>query len=172
MLKLPTVPTGGAKTLIGALVFGIGTAKNNGLGDAKVLTLEGDLYLTTLYKGQTLSMSYIDSGSNMLYFNDSSIPQCSASSVGAGAFCPPSTLSLTAVNRGKNGVTAAVSFTVANADSLFAHASLTAFDDIASPAGGGTSSFDWGLPFFIGRSVFFAFDGAETPGGRGPFVAY
>jgi hypothetical protein len=64
-----------------------------------------------------------------------------------------------------------VSFTVANTDTLFAHASYTAFDDLAGP-GGGKVTFDWGLPFFIGRSVFVALDGAATPGGKGPYFAY
>jgi hypothetical protein len=35
-----------------------------------------------------------------------------------------------------------------------------------------TSSFDWGMPFFYGRTVFFAFEGRSTPSGLGPFLAY
>jgi hypothetical protein len=170
VLQFPSVPSGGAKTLTGSLILGIGTASNNDLGAAKILTLEEDLFFSTVYKGQTFPNSYIDSGSNSSSFQDNSITQCPVTSIGAGWFCPPSTLSLSAVNTGKNGVPAKVSFTVANANSLFAHTSFTAFDDLVGPGEGG--SFAWGLPFFIGRSVFFAFDGAETPGGKGPYVAY
>jgi hypothetical protein len=170
VLQFPPVAAAGAATLTGSLILGIGTASNNDLGAAKILTLEDDVYFSTVYKGQTLSASYIDSGSNSLYLVDGSITQCAASSIGGGWFCPPSTLSLSAVNTGMNGVSSTVSFTVANANSLFSNASFTAFDDLASP--GDEGAFAWGLPFFIGRTVFFAFDSAETPGGKGPYVAY
>jgi len=170
VLQFPPVAAGGADTLTGSLILGIGTASNNDLGAAKILTLEQDLFFSTVYKGQTFPMSYIDSGSNSSSFVDDSITQCPASSAGGGWFCPPSTLSLSAVNTGMNGVASTVSFMVANATSLFSNASFTAFDDLVGP--GDDGSFAWGLPFFIGRSVFFAFDGAETPGGKGPYVAY
>jgi len=32
--------------------------------------------------------------------------------------------------------------------------------------------FDWGLPFYFGRSVFTAIEGKATPGGPGPFFAF
>ena len=34
------------------------------------------------------------------------------------------------------------------------------------------TTFVWGFPFFIGRSVYVAVDGAATPGGKGPYFAY
>jgi hypothetical protein len=37
---------------------------------------------------------------------------------------------------------------------------------------GETGGFDFGLPFFFGRSVFTAIEGASTPGGTGPYVAF
>jgi hypothetical protein len=33
-------------------------------------------------------------------------------------------------------------------------------------------SFDWGLPFFFGRRVANAIEGATTSVGTGPYVAY
>jgi hypothetical protein len=33
-------------------------------------------------------------------------------------------------------------------------------------------AFDWGLPFFFGRQVFTAIEGASTPGGSGPYFAF
>jgi hypothetical protein len=38
--------------------------------------------------------------------------------------------------------------------------------------GGLGNSFDWGLPFFFGRSVYVAFAGAVTPKGLGPYWAW
>ena len=35
-----------------------------------------------------------------------------------------------------------------------------------------TSGFLFGVPFFYGRTVFTALDGATTPGGTGPYFAY
>jgi hypothetical protein len=34
------------------------------------------------------------------------------------------------------------------------------------------ASFDWGLPFFFGRTVFTAIEGMSTPGGTGPYFAF
>jgi hypothetical protein len=34
------------------------------------------------------------------------------------------------------------------------------------------NTFDWGLPFFFGRTVFVAISGSATPQGPGPFWAF
>jgi hypothetical protein len=123
--------------------------------------------LTTIYKGKTFAESYIDSGTTELDFTDTSIPQCTGDN--AGFYCPTSTLSESAENKGINGVTTTVDFTVESANTLF-DTNNTAFVDIA---GSGTSgTFAWGFPIFIGRSVFIALQGKSTPGGTGPYVAY
>jgi hypothetical protein len=168
MLQFPTVPASGAATLTGNLIFGIGTAPNNGLGSAKVLTVDSMGNLTTNFNGKTLSGSYIDSGTPSYTFIDGSIAHCPSSY--GGLFCPSSTLSLSAQNQGLNGNTSSVSFSVENGESLVSSSSLTAFDDVAGP--GEENSFCWGFPFFIGRSVFVGIDGASTPGGKGPYFAY
>ena len=111
--------------------------------------------------------SYIDSGTNSLSFNDNSIPQCTGND--AGCFCPTSTVSLTAENKGLNGVTSTVSFSIANTDTLFG-TNDTAFNDLGGP--GSNGSFAWGFPFFLGRAVYVALQGATTPGGAGPYFAY
>jgi hypothetical protein len=172
VLQFPMVAAAGAPTLAGSMIFGIGTAANNGLGSATVLTVDESGNFTTVFNGQTLNTSYIDSGTSTLSFNDAAIPQCTANDT-SGFFCPTSTVSLTAQNKGLNGVTSSVSFSVANTDSLFGNASYTAFDDLGSPYGSSdNTTFAWGFPFFIGRSVYVAVDGAATPGGKGPYFAY
>ena len=164
IVELPQLPTDGASSLSGALVFGIGTESNNGLGNATVYALDpNNGTLTITYKNTTYSNSYIDSGSNAIYFVDSSIPTCTS-----GFYCPPSTLSLAATVIGANAASATVGFAVANADSLFANAtSGVAFVDLAAPNPDSTS-FDFGLPFFFGRNVYTAIADQNTPGGSVP----
>ena len=64
-----------------------------------------------------------------------------------------------------------VTFQVASLDALTnANPSFSAFGNI-----GGTnpvSGFDWGLPFFFGRSVSFVFEGRSSGAGTGPMFAY
>jgi hypothetical protein len=176
ILELPALPDSGAASANGVLVFGIGTQGNNGLGGATVLTTDPQNgYITTVYKGTTYSQSYIDSGSNLLYFNDSMITTCA---IGSGTnntfFCPSAELTLSALNEGKNNAQSNVTFMVANAKTQFTNnASFTAFSNIAAPAlASQNETFDFGLPFFFGRNVFTAIEGMNTAGGMGPYFAY
>jgi len=167
ILQFGSVPAAGAATLSGQLIFGIGTHSNNALGSAKVLTVDVNGNFTTTFNGTTLPTSFLDSGTTDYAFNDSSIPGCTTNQ---GWDCPTSPLNLMATNTGQNNVSTTVSFTVESADTLFT-SNNTAFDDTATP-GLDNMTFDWGFPFFIGRSVFVAFDGKSTPGGSGPYFAY
>jgi hypothetical protein len=174
ILQLPAIAASGATTATGYLVFGIGTESNNGLDGATVLTTNDVGNITTNFNGQALNSSFLDSGSNGLYFPDSSIPHCTGGAGAADFYCPSSTLSLTALNQGQNGATSTVSFQIANLDGL----SNTDFalDDVGGPAtsitGIGTSYFDFGLPFFFGHTVFAAIGGMTADGTVGPYVAY
>jgi Protein of unknown function (DUF3443) len=170
VMQFPAVAAAGATMLSGSLIFGIGTAKNNDLGSAKVLTVDDNGNFSTIYKGKTLDTSFLDSGTSLLSFNDSSIPQCSGSELN-GYYCPASPLSLTAQNVGRNGVTSTVTFSVESTATLFGNCSYDVFDDLAG-TGLDNTSFDWGFPFFIGRAVYVALQGATTPGGKGPYFAY
>lgn len=164
IVELPAI-NGSASTVTGSLVFGIGTQSNNGLGSANIYTLNQDADITTQYNGQSYAESFLDSGSNGIFFLDSAatgFPEC------GGFYCPNSTQNLSATNVGSNGTSEAIHFSVADADSLF-NTDDTAFDQLA---GEGPDAFDWGLSFFYGRNVFTAIDGASTPGGAGPYWAY
>lgn len=171
VVQLPAVPTTGAARVDGSLVFGIGTQTNNTLGGASVFalsTLTGGMM--TFYKGQALDHSFLDTGSNALFFSDSSFPPC-GNTLGNGFYCAAASQSLTATIQGINGVNANVSFSVANADALLA-TGASAFSNIAAPVWS-SRTFDWGLPFFFGRRVFVAIEDATVPGaGNGPFVAF
>jgi hypothetical protein len=170
VLQLPSVPDTGAATLTGSLTFGIATQSNNAMGSSvSVQTLDEYGDFTTLFNGKTMNESFVDSGTNTLSFDDSSITQCTGQL--GGFYCPTSPVSLMAQNKGLNGVMTTVSFSVGNAETLF-QTSDTALSNLGATSDGSNTSFDWGLPFFMGRTVFVGLAGASTPGGNGPFVAY
>jgi hypothetical protein len=171
IITLPMVATDGAANVGGSLIFGIDTQSNNQSGSQTVVPVAtSGTYvglLTTIFNGQTLPASFIDSGSNAIYFDDSNITQCSSSGF-AGFYCPSSTVTLTAALQ-LSGATATESFSISNAEML--SAAFMAFPDL-----GGTNptpqSFDWGLPFFYGRRVATAIQGYATSAGTGPYVAF
>jgi hypothetical protein len=175
ILELQSIPTAGQATASGSLVFGIATQSNNALGSATVLTADANANITTTFDNQTLSSSFFDTGSNGLYFPDSSIPTCTNTSSNPYAsdfYCPPSPLMLMATNEGTNAASSMVPFEIISLDSLNANDYATA--TIGGPATATMlgSYFDWGLPFFYGRNVFVAIDGKLAGTATGPYYAY
>jgi hypothetical protein len=167
VIQLPSVPVGGAATVTGMMAFGIGTQSDNALGAAKVLTVDPNGNITTEYGGVAYASSFIDAGSNGIFFLDSKTTGLPVCSVSSDFYCPATLQSLSATNRGVNGATAAVTFAVGNADTL--NGRFNAFSEVAGPSPG---NFDWGLSFFFGRTIYTAIEGQTTPGGTGPYFAY
>ena len=172
VIQLPSVAAQGAATVAGSLIFGIDTQSNNQSGNQSVLTVDpnnGDF--TTLFNGKSLTQSFLDTGSNGFYFNDTSLTQCTGTNF-TTFYCPASPLGLSAALQGQNGVSATVDFTVDNAETLGGNdPSLVAFATLAGtyPT---TDTFDWGLPFYYGRTVYTAIETATTAVGTGPYVAF
>ncbi len=167
VLQLPAIGSTGAREVNGSLILGVGTRDNNQLGNALVIQTDSRGYFSTTYKGVTLTNSFMDSGSNGLYFADAALPDCSGSL--SGFYCPTSTQNLSATVRLRNGSNATIDFSIANASSLLASSSY-AYNNL-----GGTLSdvsFDWGLPFYYGRRVFTVIEGRSSVAGVGPLVAY
>lgn len=188
LIQLPSVPDGGSPSPTGSLIFGIGTQTNNALGSAtiypvpdqnSILNNVGDI--VTTFNGQTYAYSFIDSGSNGLFFLDTSttgIATCTGFQNSSDWYCPSTSPdNLTATNQGQNnsgqptGTAGTVNFSIENAATLF-QSNNTAWSTLGGPYGTPPLEFDWGLPFFFGRNVFTAIDLATTPGGPGPYVAY
>jgi hypothetical protein len=172
ILQLPAIPATGAASAQGYLVFGIGTQSNNGLGTATVLTTDDNGEFVTNFNGQMLNSSFIDSGSNGLYFADSALPMCQGSA--EQFYCPATIQSLSATNQSESGVMLPTSFSVANLQQL--SSSDFALDDVAGGLGSNSNLagnyFDFGLPFFYGRTVFVAIVGRSAAGTTGPYYAY
>jgi hypothetical protein len=169
IVELPPVTAAGALSTTGALVFGIGTQTNNGLGSASVLTLDNFLNLTATFKGVSYSGSFVDSGSNAIFFLDTSTTGMSTCGDAPDFYCPSSTQNLTATNKGQNNTSTNISFSIANFDSTVVQSPNFIFNNAGGPNPG---SFDWGLPFFMGRNVFVSIVGKTAPGATPPYVAY
>ena len=176
-VTLPALPDAGVPATMGTLTFGIGTQSDNALGSAVVQTPDAYGNFTTMYNGASYSSSFIDSGSNAVFFLDSATTGLTACRYSTGFYCPLTTQSLTATNTGVNNHSVSVNFKVANLDSL--PLANWVFDDVAGSSSGGGSQgglpslyFDWGVPFFFGRTVFVAIEGRSTSGGFGPYWAY
>ncbi len=173
IIDLPSVPAGGAASVEGTLLLGIGTQSNNTLTGATVLPVNPATgTFTTSLQGVDLSHSFLDTGSNGLFFAPPSsglLPACGGSA--SSWFCPTATVSFTATNKVDGGSPVGdVPFQIANFDSLSASGN-NVFPDM----GGGSlagAGFDWGLPFYLGRRVAVGFEARSSPLGAGPLVAY
>ncbi|MFI5116507.1 MAG: DUF3443 family protein [Terriglobales bacterium] len=179
LIQLPAVPNGGSASVSGSLIFGIGTQSNNGLGSATVYvvpdsgTNAGDVITT--FNGTKYPNSFLDAGSNGIFFLDTATTGIAMCSVQTSWYCPATSPdNLSATNQGQDvngnpvGTPGTVNFTIENADTLFA-TNNTAFSTAGASNPG---SFDWGLGFFFGRNVFTAIENLSTPGGAGPYFAY
>lgn len=184
-LYFPSISANGASAVTnGVLHLGIGTvssvtvlpADQNGMTDGNVADF------ATTFQGVTYggsnsnpsnendpSLAFIDSGSNSLFF-PSNQPQCSDN---PGFFCPGTTQSLSATMEGFSGTpTSSVSFSMANADALFNTGNSAFYNVCASSQG----IFDWGLPFFFGRTVYVGLNGTtatiNSSTSTGPYWAF
>jgi len=176
LISLPSIPDTGAPTVAGSLIFGIGSQTNNGIGAAVIYKLNQSGDIQTAFNNVSYK-SFIDSGSNGLFFLDSTtlgIPDCTTSK---GFYCPVTTQSYTVTNSSMNGASGSVSFNIANAEALFAanNGQNAAFNDLGGGTGTGpsTDDVDFGMPFFYGRNVFVGIENKTGPGGVvGPYWAY
>jgi hypothetical protein len=192
LIALPSIANTGAVSVTGTITFGIGTQANNGLGSATIYTIDnsgggttGD-FATTFgsttygYGGVANSDSYIDSGSNGLYIlSSATLGQGMADCTDAnytGFYCPGTSSALnaityTATNKGVNGTSGAVNFTIGNTTYLdtFNGSSNWAFDDLGGP---NPLVFDYGLPFFFGKTIYIGIENQTVGSTQGPLWAY
>ena len=170
LISLPSVGATGAATASGSLIFGIGTKSNNALGSAKVYTTDSFGFITATYNSVSYPQSFIDSGSNGYFFLDAATASLTACTVDVDFYCPTSSTNFTVTNTGNNGTSAPVMFSIFSIETLLTtNPSFTAFSNVGGPFAG---AFDYGLPFFYGRSVFVGITGQTSPGGTGPYFAY
>ncbi len=172
ILTLPNVPAMGAPALSGSVTLGIGTASNNSPPPGiSTFSTDQNGSLTTIYNGTSFPESVIDTGSNGYFFPDSTLPLCLKPE--QDFYCPLVTASLSATLFGVNAPQATVPFQVANATNLL-NTGNAAFNNLGgpSPSSSSSSTFDWGLPFFLGRIVFVGIEGQSSTLGTGPLYAF
>lgn len=166
-LTFPTVDqTNGAATVTGSLIFGVDTQSNNASGSQTVLYVNpNSLELTMVYKGATLNDSFIDSGTNGIYFSDSSLATCTDATT---FYCVTQMQPLgIQLHAGGDFMT---NFNMVSADTL--QNNIAAFPGLAGTLPPSLDGFDWGLSFFYGRRVATVISGETTSVGTGPYIAF
>ena len=176
IIDLPAAASMGAATLTGSLTFGIDTQTNNKSGTQTVLTVNGSAELTMTFNGQSLTNSFIDSGSNGIFFADSNIVTCTAAGL-TSFYCPANTLTLGLSIQGANGVMVNnLTFNVGNTQTIVSTAPTNTYTVLPQLAGtlpaGNAGTFDYGLAFFYGKRVAVAVEGNTTSVGMGPYIAF
>lgn len=170
IVQLPSVPLiTGAPSVSGSVIFGIGTRSNNTPSQPTVFPTDANGDIRTIFNG-VKTFSFFDTGSNGLFFPNADpavLPVCAQPN--DDWYCPPTTRTLFATNVGVDGTpTNTVEFNISNFLTLSASPN-NVFRDIGGPS---TFGFDWGLPFFLGRSVYFGIDQKGSTIGTGPYMAY
>jgi hypothetical protein len=176
LITLPSIDPGGALSASGSLTFGVATQTDNALGSAQVYATDayGDIQTTYPTTNGVAYPGFFDTASTGYFFLDATtlgstgITEClDNQSNPTGWYCPSSPVSLTVTNNTGDGTEVPLTFSIANADTLFSAASNFAFDNLGGDSGtGGSTDFaDFGMPFFFGKKVFIGIAGATPPSG-------
>jgi hypothetical protein len=195
MITLPSVGPTGAVTVSGTMNFGIGTQSDNALpnvtvyamddcGDFPTVTFNGSVYEDTFCNsngGSGGMGGFVDTGSNALYVSDANtlfseglpISDCAN---GNGFYCVTGggtvMLSNIALFGNGNVGSGTVSLSITDAPTLF-NTNNAVFNNLGGDSGTSisTDSFDFGLPFFLGKTVFIGIVGLSGPTGPEAFIA-
>ncbi len=180
IIELPNVSATGAASVTGAIVFGIDTESNNASGAQTILAVQtGTSYLSAQFDTQKYASSFLDTGSNGLFFNDSALTQCTSSDY-QGFYCPSSTENLSATlvaytASGTGGTQDPISFSIASAETLAMNdPEGSAFDNLGGifDATNSADTFDFGLPFFYDRFVYEVYEDKSSAKAAGPYFAF
>jgi hypothetical protein len=173
--------TSPSPTVTGTLTFGFSanptTIGANAIYRAEQAGMYGEF--NTIFNGQTLASSFIDSGSNALFYPSiaAQTPLCDSQ----GFLCPPvgTPASYTASNYGFNdaGPGTNVSFQINNAEAMFNTGDRVLPNlgvDIEQSGATFVGAFDWGFPFFYNKKIWVGTNGGTTYADvqGSPFWAY
>ena len=171
IVDLPTIANCGVETVTGSLILGIGTRANNTASATSIFSANAYGEFSTTFNGHSYTHSFIDSGSNGLFFpRISSLPSCSQPIGGqdiSSFNCPYDSVNLTAIQI-SGASQKSINFKINNAYNLFLSPNYN-FNDISADW---SSGFNWGLPFFYGRKVYVGVEGKNSTLGTGPYWAY
>ncbi|WP_321913613.1 DUF3443 family protein [Paraburkholderia sp. J11-2] len=165
ILNMPAVTSSGSTNAMGFLTFGIGTQSNNALPTSGIQKLTTDHYgnvQSASLSGTSVTGAFFDTGSNGLFFPDSALTSTLCTRA-IGFYCPTTTVSRTPSVTGFNGTTVSPALSIANALNLFLDGGF-AYSNVGGIMTG--VSFDFGMPFFYGRTVYVNYD-PNTDGNSG-----
>jgi hypothetical protein len=181
-LSMNAVPTASQTAVYGNLTFGIGLGSNNiPSSNVKTYPLSSNGTLVTTFGNPvtTFGSAFIDSGSNGIFFDvpitNKSIATCLIG--GSTWYCPkspPPPLSESALIKGATGSTTSpnIPFTIGSADQMLGQNGVFALPQLAGTFGK-SGTFDWGLPFFFGQTVYVGIQGLSSEElGTGPYDAF
>jgi hypothetical protein len=177
-LHLPSVPSGGVASAEGYLVLGVGTQPNNQVQGVKTYLADASQgEFTTVFKSKTYPESFIDSGSNGLFFEappTENMPDCGdTESSASGWYCIDPARSFSATNTGVLGsASGPAPFQLGHLLNLAWYTNNNVFVEAGGDIDDGYQSFDWGLPFFFGRPITVGYEHKSSPLASGPYWAY
>ncbi|WP_175773548.1 DUF3443 family protein [Paraburkholderia phenazinium] len=170
VIELPPITNSGAASVQGTMVFGIDTQSNNNLAGtgATLLSTDASGDFNATYNHVTYpSSAAFDTGSPEMFFQNAGIAVNST-----GFYSPASATTQSVAISGSTAagtVSATINFDVASASTLLQSLNY-AFNDLAYYL---PNTFEFGLPFFYGRHVYYGIAGTSSSGGgTGPYVAY
>jgi hypothetical protein len=167
-LTFASVPSSGSVSADGYGIFGVGTNNTNtpasGTHIFQISQIGGiNVTVSSNFNG-TNYPSYLDTGSQAYFFTSQFWPNCSGSL--SGLYCPSSEVSNTATMTGFDGLgnstTATINFNIGNASDLLNNSTNNAFSNIGARVVSGTPLIDWGLPFYLGKTVYMVFAGSTA----------
>lgn len=171
ILNMPAVTSAGSTSASGFLTFGINTQANNAVPSSGIQKLTtdyfGDVQSASL-SGTSVNSAFFDTGSNGLFYTEG-LTWCLRA---FGFYCPSSAVSRSPSVTGFNATTTSIALSIDNAETLFGDGGY-AYDNVGGLLSG--TAFDFGLPFFLGRTVYFNYDpaGGGTSGvASSAFVAF
>ena len=166
-IQMDSVPSAGAVTATGKMIFGLGTRSNNHFPALQVLatTTQGYLYGTLSSNsglaGGSFSSTFLDTGSNGIFF-DSNIPNCT-DPIDRGFYCPTADIAFNVVLGSVGTVQFQTSFTLSNNAAALFQVGNSALPTLGG-ALGAQGLLDLGLPFFYGKTVVIGIDGMPITG--------
>jgi trimeric autotransporter adhesin len=160
LIDLPSVGLDGSTTpVIGTLYFGVATQSNNSPTSASVGIANDSSGYFAVSTASTWTSAYIDSGTDILYFADSSDSQLTTC---GDHFCPstPQAITIDLADAGSKTTLLQFPYTVGNADTVYG-SHIIASESAAGPT---SDSFAFGLSTFFGHKMYFLYNGQTAPG--------
>jgi hypothetical protein len=167
-IRFPAIPAGGLPSVNGEIVLGLGTAENNQLpASLRPLLPTNPRGGIRVAVGSQVYPSGVDTGTQFFNLPLPGIAGCPPKNV---YLCPETPLDLSVTVLDHDGRPYG-EFSLSIVSFKNVSPQMHALNDVAERWPGGTQLM-LGMPFFFGRTVYFALAGKATPVGPGPWIAF